>query len=285
VNVFISWSGERSRILAESIRDWLPMVLQSTKVWCSGKDIEKGQQWVSTLIKELNQDSFGVICVSPENRNAPWLLFEAGALSKVLDEPRVCPLLIGMEAIDLPPPLGLFQGTRADRAGIRELLTSINSACVQPLQPSHIDQLFSRMWPELEDGLNVALMASAPAVDAKRETGEMIAEVLEVVRSIERGALPSRAMSQASVMIHDFIEYAGEKVVRLGMDINDVNQQLKKLEDEIAGGNFDGQLSTSRAEAESHRLRVIAAKLEAHSHAQVTVQNSLHRVLALMPRE
>jgi hypothetical protein len=39
-NVFISWSGERSKLIAEAFYEWLPMVIQSAKPWMSGVSIE-----------------------------------------------------------------------------------------------------------------------------------------------------------------------------------------------------------------------------------------------------
>ena len=47
----------------------------------------------------------GIICVTPSNLEAPWILFEAGALSKTLENTFVCPLLIGLEPADVSGPL------------------------------------------------------------------------------------------------------------------------------------------------------------------------------------
>ncbi len=42
MKVFISWSGKRSRALAEAFRDWLPNDTQAIKPWMSDVDIDKG---------------------------------------------------------------------------------------------------------------------------------------------------------------------------------------------------------------------------------------------------
>jgi hypothetical protein len=39
MNVFLSWSGERSWAVATAPRDWLPDVLHRTRTWMSENDI------------------------------------------------------------------------------------------------------------------------------------------------------------------------------------------------------------------------------------------------------
>ena len=45
LGVFISWSGERSKLLAREVVWWLPRVLSGIRPWMSDKDIPKGQRW------------------------------------------------------------------------------------------------------------------------------------------------------------------------------------------------------------------------------------------------
>src|ERR1700731_3125213 len=93
MKIFLSWSGARSKFLAEALRGWLPRVIQSVKPWMSDKDISAGSRWLSEVASELSESKLGIICVTPENQNNPWLLFEAGALSKTLEQTHVCPFL------------------------------------------------------------------------------------------------------------------------------------------------------------------------------------------------
>lgn len=94
-NVFISWSGERSRWVADALRDWLPAVLQSVKPWMSA-DIKKGTRGQTTISDKLDKVKVGIVCLTPENLQEPWILFEAGALSKAVDKNSyVCTYLLG----------------------------------------------------------------------------------------------------------------------------------------------------------------------------------------------
>src|SRR5438045_1936561 len=111
MKVFISWSGTRSRDVAESLHEWLPYVINAVEPWLSSADIEKGARWALDLAQELESTSVAVICLTKENLNAPWILFEAGALSKTVGKSFVCPYLFGLDRIDLTGPLLQFQAT------------------------------------------------------------------------------------------------------------------------------------------------------------------------------
>lgn len=93
MNLFISWSGERSMFVAAALRNWLKLVLQAVDPWMSQADLKAGTRWNPELESELAKAVFGVTCVTPENRDAPWLLFEAGAVAtQVKEKAYLCPL-------------------------------------------------------------------------------------------------------------------------------------------------------------------------------------------------
>jgi len=114
VKLFVSWSGERSQALAQSLRDWLVLVLHFVEPWLSQSDFEPGERWASEVSKELEASNFGVICVPSENTVSPWIVFEAGALAKSLQQGRVTPLLFGVEFNDISGPLAQFQAKKID---------------------------------------------------------------------------------------------------------------------------------------------------------------------------
>jgi hypothetical protein len=85
-NIFISWSGLRSRWIAETLRDWLPMIVQAANPWMSASDIDKGSRGLPEVSKALDGMKVGIVCLTPENLTAPWILYESGALSKSIDD-------------------------------------------------------------------------------------------------------------------------------------------------------------------------------------------------------
>jgi hypothetical protein len=81
MKIFLSWSGHKSHEIALVFRDWFPSIIQSIDPYVSSEDIDKGARWSTDIAKELENSTFGILCVTKDNINAPWLTFEAGALS------------------------------------------------------------------------------------------------------------------------------------------------------------------------------------------------------------
>src|SRR3954470_3217722 len=95
----------------------------------SSADLEAGVRWGQQLASRLAGTSFGIVCLTPENLDEPWIYFESGALSKEVTEPtqRLIPLLFHVSLTDVRRPLQQFQAVSADRNGILSLATSIHS--------------------------------------------------------------------------------------------------------------------------------------------------------------
>ncbi len=71
MKAFISWSGPRSKAVAEALHDWLKEAVQSVDPWISSEDIRKGKRWSIQLAQQLESTQVGVICLTPENLTAP----------------------------------------------------------------------------------------------------------------------------------------------------------------------------------------------------------------------
>ena len=126
MKVFISWSGDLSQQIAEEIRKWLPSVIQVIKPYFTPDDISKGARWSTEISKELEQSTLGIICLTQDNINSAWIMFEAGALSKKLEESKVCPILFGLEPSDIKGPLVQFQASKFSKQEIKKVVTMIN---------------------------------------------------------------------------------------------------------------------------------------------------------------
>jgi len=155
MKVFISWSGECSNKIAEVLKHWTKSVIQSLEPFVSSEDISKGSRWSADIAKELQDTDFGILCVTKDNFQQPWLLFEAGALSKTLDKAYVVPLLFDLGPSDLPDsPLLQFQAASFSKSEIKKLIDSMNSASEKKLDASDLSKAFDVWYPELEKALS-----------------------------------------------------------------------------------------------------------------------------------
>lgn len=60
------------------------------KTYFTPDDIEKGAKWSTEVLKELEESEIGILCLTRDNLDKPWILFEAGALSKNFGKSKVC---------------------------------------------------------------------------------------------------------------------------------------------------------------------------------------------------
>lgn len=185
MKVFISWSGERSKALAHGFREWLPLVLHYVEPWLSEADIEAGERWAQSVATELAASNFGIICVTSENITSPWVLFEAGALTKSLETSRVIPLLLDLEFSDVSGPLAQFQAKKLSRTGVGEVIQSIQKAAADEAIPEdRAKQLFDALWSEFENKLS-DIPDDAPAERHMRPQHEILEELVSSVRALD----------------------------------------------------------------------------------------------------
>lgn len=193
MKVFLSWSGDLSHRVALVLREWIPSVIQAVKPYVSSEDIDKGSRWSIDIAQELESSTFGILCVTAENLHAPWMNFEAGALSKTLNQSLVCPFLIDLRRSQVQGPLLQFQSTLYEEEEIRKLLYTINSACEEPrLDTTRLDKAFEIWWPSLKNELDDCIKQpktadASPAQEMKDDSNsEILEEILELVREQRR---------------------------------------------------------------------------------------------------
>ena len=178
MKVFISWSGEPSQKVAEILRIHLPQMIQSLEPFMSKHDLSSGGRWAHQLSQELEQSSFGIICLTPDNLAAPWLLFEAGALTKHVEGRACCLLLKGLGPTDVSDPLAQFQNRRFVKEEFWQLLVDLNKHLEKSLDPGNLQAMFENWWwPDVEKKAAAAL--ASVKVDAPKEPKRGQADLLE----------------------------------------------------------------------------------------------------------
>jgi hypothetical protein len=123
--------------------------------WVSSEDIAKGTRWSSEVATALEKASYGIVCLVADNWREPWVIFEAGAISKQTGA-RLSPFLFGITPGDLgKSPLAQFQCTTYDKGDVRKLLYSVNQANTgNTIRQEQLDRAFEMCWPGLKDRLD-----------------------------------------------------------------------------------------------------------------------------------
>jgi hypothetical protein len=183
VKVFISWSGERSKSVAEALAPWLKDVIQGIDPWVSSS-ISAGARWADVLDRELSQAKCGIVCLTSDNLTSPWLLFEAGALSKTFGTSRVIPYRLKLHATDVEPPLSQFQGVDASKEGTLKLVKSLNEAAENIIEKDRLERAFSKFWPDLDQSLS-KVPEPRPGAPERRDLDDLVREVLVLVRDLK----------------------------------------------------------------------------------------------------
>jgi hypothetical protein len=186
MKLFLSWSGDLSRRAAESLHRHFPLIIQGLEPFLSAHDIESGARWTETLTNTLDESSFGILCLTPDNLDSKWLYFEAWALTKHYEGRACCLLLRGLQMPDVPPPLSQFQNRSFTKNEISELLRDINKRADHPLALDALDTLLSKFWPDLESEYEAAIAAVSQAGLKKkhRDNRDLLEEILLQVRSL-----------------------------------------------------------------------------------------------------
>lgn len=186
--VFISWSGQRSKVVAEALENWLAQVIQAVEPWIS-QDIDKGLRWGAEIADRLERSKVGIICLTKSNLESKWIHYEAGALSKTKDA-YVCTLLLGIKHVEVEQPLAQFQHTTTEKEQIFKLLKTINqvvgTAGERVLPESRLREVFETYWPRLEEAFKESASLQESGASPSRSDSEMLQEVLEILRNQER---------------------------------------------------------------------------------------------------
>ena len=154
MEIFISWSGLKSRAVAQAFNSLLPdLFVGKVSCWISSENIDPGVRWSKELFEKLEKSSFGIICVTQQNLNAPWIQFEAGNIAKVIEKSKVCPILIDLSPSGLKEnPLHQFQAIGIQKDDIYKIVKLINKdlGSEDTLSKDILERNFKRWWPDFK---------------------------------------------------------------------------------------------------------------------------------------
>lgn len=217
MKIFISWSGDLSKRIADTMNKWLPCLLQTIKIFYSPEDIEKGENWDQRIASELSDCNYGLICLTSENVTAPWVNFEAGAIAKALGS-RVATLMININPSDIKGPLSRYQATKLEKSDFLHLIQDINRNSDSRIEESRLSTTFEGLWSNIERELTDISKASTPSTKNRRVSEktnyEAIEEILQLVRKQN-----SLLTTPESLLPREYMDYIIGRTLPVSTDV------------------------------------------------------------------
>ena len=236
MKVFISWSGNRSKAVATLLNEWLQLVLQAVRPWMS-TEMDRGSVWFAELTNQLKDTTIGIVCLTQDNLEKPWILFESGAVAKGLERSRICTFLIDLAPTDVSDPLAQFNHTTPSKEGLFALVSTLNKALGDgALQVKTLEDVFNTYWPRFESGFEEILEKSPDGEHTtKRAPDDLLVEILKTVRNIEHKNLritsnQSAAHSPLRGLIRAMLDNGlPAKIIQISLERAYPNEDIPKL--------------------------------------------------------
>jgi len=197
MKIFYSWSGNMSKEIAAEFHDFIPLLIPGIIPFYTPKDIDKGTQWLSEILAGLNQCQAGIVFITPENYDKPWVLFEAGAIANRYDGALVYPVFFNLATSDVNNPLTkIFQATNFSKDDIWHMISNMNGKLeTGRASEIHLKKHFENYYPEFEEKI-IEIITKYPTTPKSepttvtnpvvRDNSEKIDEALDILRAIQR---------------------------------------------------------------------------------------------------
>lgn len=130
-----------------------------------------------------------MLFVTKENQIKPWLLFEAGALSKGIFENGVCTFLVDLNVRDIESssPLSHLKHTSTTTEQILELIRTINKRLQsEAVSEIVLQKTFEAMWEDFSEKLEEIKSLPDDASTPNRTDNDILNDILENVLSINK---------------------------------------------------------------------------------------------------
>lgn len=246
--------------MAKALADWLPCVVQAVEPWISSKDIDRGSIWFNEIFEQLKDTNFGIVLVTKENQDKPWLMFESGALSKGLTENRICTVLVDLNVrdIDSGSPLRQLNHTTLDKDGVLALVKTINKKLDSgQLQEKRLEQTFNAMWPDLAAKIDEILKSDPAPTTPERSDKDVLNDILENVLRINKrvstGSLRSPLRSHSRYIEPHHAKALIKNLLKMDNDRGDVLEAIDGLvPDSWANRELDSYLGKDPDDSEDH---------------------------------
>lgn len=188
MKVFISWSTPRSMALGKAIKQLLRRTITQGDHWISDEDVGSGTFAEAEIVARLAESTFGFVCLTNENRDRPWPIFEAGALAREVATGggRLVPVTLDYGLSRLSGPLKGYQGLAAtDKIKWQKVVHEMNALTDAPVSSDVLHEHFGAAYSQFEDAVD-AIPKSRHKAPREPTPEERIEELTAAVRRLER---------------------------------------------------------------------------------------------------
>jgi hypothetical protein len=149
--IFLCWSKSRSGSIAAAWAKLLPEIIKSVQPIVS-TEFHKGKEWSRQLRQDLDEARTGIVFLTPENVDSPWIHFEAGALATAVGhrDGDVFTYIYGFDPGRLTGPLSAYHSTVATRDDTRRLVRDL---CAALDREAPDEAAYSSWWLKMEKAL------------------------------------------------------------------------------------------------------------------------------------
>ncbi len=152
LTIFISWSKSPAKEIATNIKSLLEEIFPdpNIEIFLSSavnNGIVAGERFRNKLDNKLMESNFGILVLTGNNFERPWMMFESGALSKNTDNSRIVPIIFNRSREELESPIKNFQCIKYSEEGFLDLIYTIKLSLfgIQHLSTKQKTQLNSAL--------------------------------------------------------------------------------------------------------------------------------------------
>lgn len=245
MKVFVSWSGDKSKNIAKEIAKYIELIVPGTSTFLS-EDIDKGARWSQEIAANLESSNFGIICLTKENQNAPWIQFEAGALAKSLEIAKVCPILLDLEVSDMVGnPLSQFQASPFKKEEFEKIILQIAKSISSDLHEK-ARTYFATFWDKMDEAIRKHLESPAITLEKNQDEGtRVLSAILNQQNSIMRRISNPEQLLPMQYLMRAFINSSDNSgnLMNLNDYVDEVDTFIEQLQTEVMFIDYDDPTS------------------------------------------
>lgn len=157
-SIFLSWSGEESKKIAKKLKEELLYFFDNRiDVFFSAADIPSGTEWFAKIKTELQKCQVGILCITKENFDSPWINFESGAM--IACNIDVIPVLFGASRLSYKSPMDSINNITFEKEEFCKFMQNLNKELGAIIPQDTIEkkarQLFSSLKGKIANSLKI----------------------------------------------------------------------------------------------------------------------------------